>query len=144
MIYHIHLQVLKNLRKGIAYGEFNNVNGKKTKLAAKWDSDNPYEKYTVKNQQELKDSIQGYVGLKNDAGEAVYDFGYVVVPSAPAIGKIQKLYDKTNDMYGSWFEFLLQSPTSRLNRSPIFKQYRWLKLAAHFDKFTPAVTKEIL
>ena len=132
----------QELRKGIAYGEFNNVNGKKTKLAAKWDSDNPYEKYTVKNQQELKDTIEGYVGLKNDAGEAVYDFGYVVVPSAPAIGKIQKLFDKGNDMYGSWFEFLLQSPTARLNRSPIFKQYRWLKLSAHFDKFTPALQQK--
>ncbi len=134
----------RELREGIAYGKYKDANGKDIKLAAKWDSDNPYEKYTVKNQKELKESILTYVNKKDDANEFVYNFGEVVVPSAPAQGKIQKLVDTMSDVHGNWFEFLLQSPTGRLNRSPIFKQYRWIKIGAHFDKFTPKLQKKFL
>ena len=132
------------LREGIAYGKFIDDNGNVVKLAPRWDSLNPYESFKAKDVKKLKEGIQSFIDKVDEAGEPVFDFGYVVVPKPELINKYAQLGGNLDALYGRIFEFLLQSPTARLNRSPIFKQYRWLKLSSNFHKFSPGLQAKLI
>ena len=128
------------LRKGLATGRFTDINGNVVQLGNRWEdfgTFNPYEKSKPMNQKKLKEAIEGFIGLTDEVtGNKIYDFGYAITPSKLAQSRVQDFVDNLNDVYGNWFETLLQSPTARLNRGPIFKQYRWLLLSGNFHKFT--------
>ena len=135
----------KELRKGIATGKFIDDNGKLVKLAPRWWAENPYESFTLEDASALKRGLQSYIDKVDEiTKDKLFDFGSVVVPKPELLNKYSKLGYWLDDKYGGWFEFLLQSPTARLNRGPIFKQYRWLKISSQFHKFSPGLQKKFI
>ena len=133
------------LRRGIAEGKFIDDLGNEVKLAPRWWSENPYETFKLKDSKKLKEGLQSYIDKVDDiTNDKVYDFGDVVVPKPELLNKYSQLGGKLDRLYGGWFETLLQSPTARLNRAPIFKQYRWLKISANFHKFSPQLQKKFI
>ena len=133
------------LREGIATGKFIDANGVSVKLAPRWWAENPYETFKPADSKRLKEGLESFIELKDSVtGKKVFDFGYVVTPKKQVLDKYGKVGQTLDDAYGSIFEVLLQSPTARMNRAPIFKQYRWLKISANFHKFTPKLQAKFI
>ena len=133
------------LREGIATGKFIDANGNAVNLAPRYWDNNPYETFKLKDERKLKEGLESFIDKVDEiTNEKIYDFGSVVVPKPELVNKYAQLGGKLDALYGGIFEVLLQSPTARMNRSPIFKQYRWLKLSANFHKFSPSLQKKLI
>ena len=131
------------LRKGIAHGVFKDVDGTEVKLLPKYE--NIYDKYTPKDNAKFIKAIKNYVEAVDEDGNLIFDFGYAILPknpnlNIPGTGALEK-YDLFLE---SIFDTLLASPLARLNRSPIFKQNRWLFLSGNFEKFSPALQAKFI
>jgi len=131
------------LRKGIATGTFyDEINDTIVRMLPKYD--NMYETYKPKDRAKLNKAIKSYITAVGDDGELLYDFGYAILPKNPEYAGLNRALQDYDNLMGSIFETLLSSPLARLNRSPIFKQYRWIFLSSNIHKFDKATQAKFI
>ena len=89
-----------------------------------------------KQQQAIYREIQNYIAGSDEIVSV--DFGKVMMPkkSRLASTSLGRGADLMSEFWNTSFNFLLTEPLSRLNRSPAFKQYRYMYVAAQFPTYT--------
>ena len=137
-----------DLRKAIwnPASEYITEGGQKVKLMS-WQD--PTAPFTFKDLKTLKNHIKELTEATIDKGltqadEKLYNFGKVVVEEFPTKGRADRIADRWDDALGTAFEWILTTPLRVANRSPVFKQFRYLYLKSNFEDFTPRLQKQYI
>ena len=94
--------------------------------------------WTRKEQNKILDELAKYIKGNDDI--AGLDLGKVMMPTKQqARTAAGRGVDKLADFWNTAFNFLLTEPLGRLNRSPAWKQYRYMYIASQFKTYSKSL-----
>ena len=131
------------IRESIWTGILNTPSGKKVELAPSYED--IFKNFGSLKKQKMTNAYKEWVDeVIPGTNEKIFDFGYGLLPDVPNTARNAEILQKLDYFLDSQFEFLLTMPLAMLHRSPVFKQYRWLRLSSHFEIFTPRVQTKFI
>ena len=129
----------KRIRAAIADGKLETLDGEVLDFY-----ENPFKTVKSFKQKKVTDALEEYYG------ETRLDGGFVKVPSltdeadnAPK-GLLQATEDILNDAQQAIFDRLMTKPINYLNRSPVFKQYRWMYITDKMKELSPKLQTQFI